>query len=122
MINPGTRPLTDAHEALAAENLAAFLAEVRVRAVELEEEPLRVRVSAISGQPARAAEADRDGRFAWDVPFSDGAQVRVLMPGVPLTQLRDDRTAQAPCLYLGSEAAWWWGAVDLLAGEGMQLR
>jgi hypothetical protein len=122
VINPGARPLPDARENLAAANLLAFLAEVRVRAVELEEVPLRVRVHAMSGEPERAAGADLSGRFAWDVPFSNGKSVRVLIPGVPLPEIRDDLTAQAPCLYVGAEAAWWSDAVGSLANEGMQLR
>ena len=43
----------------------------------------------------RVAEADRDGRFAWEVPFSYGTSVPVLVPGVPLGQLRDHRSTGA---------------------------
>ena len=57
--------------------------------------PLRVRVHAISGEPMRVAEADRDGRFAWEVPFSYGTSVPALVPGVPLGQLRDHRSTGA---------------------------
>lgn len=60
--------------------------------------PIRHRVAELTGEPVRYREADRDGRFGWEVPMSDGRVVRLLTPGVELTKLRDDITAQAPCL------------------------
>jgi hypothetical protein len=35
------------------------------------------------------------------------------MPGVELTRIRDDITAQAPCLYVNGCAWWWDAAVDM---------
>ncbi|WP_130510952.1 hypothetical protein [Krasilnikovia cinnamomea] len=91
MINPETAPLDDTREDLAAANVEVLLAAARDRGKAL-------------GEPVRDPAADRDG---WDVPAADGSVVRLLMPGVELTRLRDDITAQPPCLYL-SGGAWWW--------------
>lgn len=121
MINPGTLPVPDAREDLAVAALAVFLPAVQERALELEQVPIRYREAGISGEPVRAPDADRDGRFAWDVPFSDGRQVRLLIPGADLITLQG-LSATAPCLYVGEEAAWWNDAVGSLAGEGMRLK
>jgi hypothetical protein len=121
MINPGTLPVPDAREDLAVAALAVFLPAVQERALELEQVPIRYREAGISGEPVRVPDADHDGRFAWDVPFSDGRQVRLLIPGTDLTTLRG-LSATAPCLYVGEEAAWWNDAVGSLAGEGMRLK
>ena len=122
MINPGEEPIGDAREDLAAANLEAFLAGVRRRAADLDEVPIRQRVAHLDGEPIRDPRADRDGRFGWDLPLSDGRQVRLLMPGVELGLIRDDITAQAPCLYVNGSAHWWNDAVDSVAAEGVELR
>ena len=83
--------------------------------------PIRYREAGINGAPVRVPDADRDGRFAWDVPFSDGQQVRLLIPGVELAALQS-LAATAPCLYVDGEAAWWNDAVGSLAGRGMRLK
>ena len=121
MINPGTLPIADAREDLAAAALEEFIAVVGERAVELEQAPIRYREAGINGAPVRVPDADRDGRFAWDVPFSDGRQVRLLIPGAELGALQS-LAATVPCLYVGGEAAWWNDAVASLAGEGMRLK
>ena len=121
MINVGTAPLEQADEELAAANLDAFLTAVTERATLLEQVPIRRRVAHLDGTPVRDPGADRDGRFGWDLPLSDGRTVRLLMPGVSLTLLRDDITAQAPCLYINGNAWWWDGAIDQVANEGMVL-
>ncbi|MBM2618390.1 hypothetical protein JIG36_22785 [Actinoplanes sp. LDG1-06] len=121
MINPGTEPVVEAREELAVANLEAFLADVRRRAAVMDEVPIRRRVAGLDGEPVRDPGADRDGRFGWDLPMSDGRVVRLLMPGAELTALRDDITAQAPCLYVNGAAWWWAGAVDSVAGEGLTL-
>ncbi|GAB1646861.1 hypothetical protein [Krasilnikovia sp. MM14-A1259] len=121
IINPGTQPVPDAREDLAAAALEPFLAAVRERAVELEQVPIRYREAGIDGDPVRVPEADQDGRFAWDVPFSDGRRVRLRVPGVELDAMRG-LSAAVPCLYVGAEAAWWHDAIGLLAGEGMRLK
>jgi hypothetical protein len=121
MINPGTAPL-EGREELAEANLVAFIAAVEVEAAELENVPIRHRVARLSGDPIRDPAADRDGRFGWDLPYSDGRVVRLLMPGVELTLLRDDLTAASPCLYVNGNAWWWAGAVSSVAGEGMALK
>ena len=121
MINPGTQPV-DGREELAEANLAAFLAAVRAEAAVLESVAIRHRVARLDGDPVRDRAADRDGRFGWDLPYSDGRVVRLLVPGVELTLLRDDLTAVAPCLYVNGNAWWWAGAVSSVAGEGMALK
>ncbi len=103
IINPGSAPVDDAREDLAAANMDVFLAAARERGAELADDPVR--------DPA----ADRDGRFGWDLPMADGSIVRVLMPGVELIRIRDDITAAAPVLYLNGGAWWWDAAVGLLA-------
>ena len=120
MINPGTQPVADAREDLATANLDAFLTAVRARAHELEQVPIRHRTAGLSGDPVRDPAADRDGRFGWDLPLSDGRTVRVLIPGTDLAALRDDLTAAAPCLYVNGRAWWWADAVGAVANEGMK--
>ncbi|GAB2600773.1 hypothetical protein Aab01nite_64720 [Paractinoplanes abujensis] len=121
MINPGTEPVEGAREELARANVDAFLGAVRRRAGELDDVSVKRRVAELTGEPVRDPGADRDGRFGWDLPLSDGRAVRLLMPGVDLALIRDDITAQAPCLYVNGNAWWWNGAVDSVAGEGLEL-
>ncbi|MBL7252780.1 hypothetical protein [Paractinoplanes lichenicola] len=121
MINPGTEPVEGASEELARANLDVFLGAVRRRTGELDGVSIRRRVAGIAGDPVRDPGADRDGRFGWDLPMSDDRAVRLLMPGVELTLIRDDITARAPCLYVNGNAWWWNGAVDSVAGEGLGL-
>ncbi|MEV4640658.1 hypothetical protein AB0J80_25270 [Actinoplanes sp. NPDC049548] len=97
MINPGTAPAPDAREDVAAANLSAFLTAVTGRVPQMGGAPA-VRIKELAGDPVRDPAADRDGRFGWDLPFSDGSRLRLLMPGVELPRLRDDLTAEAPCL------------------------
>jgi hypothetical protein len=103
MINPGTQPLTDTREDLAETNVAVFLTASAKRG------------AAFAGEPTRDPSADRDGRYGWDLPMADDTIVRLLMPGVELTRVRDDITAHAPCLYLNGSAWWWNDAVGLVA-------
>lgn len=118
MINPGTRPIEQASEDLAAAALNAFLAAVRDRIAATGEVPIRTRVATIAGDPVRDPAADRDGRYGWDLPYTDGRIVRLLIPGVPLPAVRDDITASAPCLYINGHAWWWPAAIGILAAEG----
>ncbi|AGL14290.1 hypothetical protein [Actinoplanes sp. N902-109] len=120
MINPGTAPLDDAQPDVAAANLEVFLTAVRDRVPAMGGDPL-VRTAELSGDPVRDPAADRDGRFGWDLPFSDGSLLRVLMPGVELSRLRDDISAQAPCLYVNGTACWWNDAVARVAAEGLRM-
>ncbi|GAB1692606.1 hypothetical protein [Krasilnikovia sp. M28-CT-15] len=92
MINPGTAPLDDTREDLAAANVEVLLAAARDRGAAL-------------GEPVRNPAADRDGRYGWDVPAADGMVVRllmpgVLMPGVELIRLQADMSSRSPCLLL----------------------
>jgi hypothetical protein len=120
MINPGTAPLGDAHEAVAAANLDAFLAAVHDRVPAMGGDPV-VRTAELAGEPVRDPQADRDGRFGWDLPLSDGSLLRLLMPGVELARIRDDISAQAPCLYVNGNACWWNDAVARVAAEGLTM-
>jgi hypothetical protein len=119
MINPGTQPIEAAREDLAVANLDAFLTAVRARAAAMEQAPFRHRAAGLDGDPVRDPAADRDGRFGWDLPLSDGRVVRVLMPGAELNALRDDVSAAAPCLYVNGTAWWWNDAVATVAAEGL---
>jgi hypothetical protein len=105
MINPGSLPIDGAREDLAAANLGVFLAAARERGAEL------------AGDPVRDPAADRDGRYGWDLPMADGSVVRLLMPGVELTRVRDDLTASAPTLGVCGSAWWWNDAVGLVAAQ-----
>jgi hypothetical protein len=105
MINPGTLPIDDAREDLEAANLDVFLAAARERG------------AALTGPAVRDRTADRDGRFGWDLPMADESIVRLLVPGVELTRVRDDLSARAPCLYVNGGAWWWNDAVALLASS-----
>jgi hypothetical protein len=102
MINPGTVPVDDAREDLAVHNVDVFLAAARERGAPL------------AGPPVRDPEADRDGRYGWDLPMTDGSMVRLLMPGTELIRARDDITAQAPCLYVNGGAWWWKDALGMI--------
>jgi hypothetical protein len=122
MINPGTAPIEQAGEDLAATALSAFLAAVHARAAEMDQVPIMARTAGLAGDPVRDPGADRDGRFGWNLPFSDGRVVRLLMPGVALTLIRDDITATAPCLYVNGHAWWWNDAVGSVAAEGTTVK
>ena len=103
MINPGSQPVDGAREDLAAANLDIFLTAVRDR-----------RGDALAGDPVREPGVDRDGRYGWKVPTSDGLVITVLMPGAELERVRA-LGATAPVLYLNDNPAWWNDAVGLLA-------
>lgn len=107
MINPGTLPVDGASEDVAAANLSAFLAAVRARAGEMTDH-----VAGFGGEPVRVPEADRDGRYGWDLPYPGGPVVRLLMPGAPLALVRD-ASAAAPCVYVAGDPWWWDNAVAM---------
>ncbi|KUL25216.1 hypothetical protein [Actinoplanes awajinensis] len=121
MINPGTQPIAQASEDLAAAALDAFLSAVRARIAEVGDLEVLTRVAEIAGEAVRDGAADRDGRYGWDLPYTDGHVVRLLIPGVPLPQMRDDITAEAPCLYVNGAAWWWSDAVGTVAAEGTKV-
>lgn len=121
MINPGIAALDNAREDVAAANLAVFLDAVGARADALDTEGIKRRVAGLAGEPLRDAAADRDGRYGWNLPLSDGRTIQVLMPGVPLSRVRDDLSAQAPCLRVSGTAWWWNDAVGIVASEGAVL-
>lgn len=54
-----------------------------------------------------------DGRFAFVVPIA-GQDVSVLMPGIPLKKLKDERYIHVPRLYVGGSSWWWKFAVSVL--------
>ncbi len=83
--------------------------------------PPRRRVAGLAGDPLRNPAADRDGRYGWDLPLTNGSTVHLLIPGVPLEQARDDLTALAPCLYVNGLAWWWNDAVSRVAAEGIAM-
>ncbi len=58
---------------------------------------------------------------AWNLPYTDGHTVQLLIPGAELGLLRDDLTSAAPLLYVNGEAWWWNAAVGSVAGEGVEL-
>lgn len=121
MINPGTLPIEESREDLATANLDAFLAAVRTRAAEPEQAPRRHRVATLTGAPVRNPAGDRDGRYAWDLRLTDDSTVQLLIPGVPLTRVRDDLTAFSPCLYVSGQAWWWNDAVGQVAAAGVAM-
>lgn len=86
MINPGSRPVEGGTEQQAEGNLAAFIDAATERGLELADEPDRI------------PDADEGGRYGWNLPLTNGTVVRVLMPGVDLVRVRDDLSAEAPCL------------------------
>jgi hypothetical protein len=100
MINPGSRPVEGATEQQAEANLAAFIDAATERGLELADEPERL------------PDADEGGRFAWNLHLAGGKVVQVLMPGVDLIRIRDDLSAEAPCLKVNGNWSWWDGAVD----------
>jgi hypothetical protein len=61
------------------------------------------------GEPVRDEGSDADGRFGWMLPVN-GAEVRVLMPGVDLGRVKG-LDSGAPCLFVDGTAAWWSGAI-----------
>lgn len=105
VINPGTRPLDDTSEDQARANLDAYLQAAQQR----RGSPV------VAGDPVRDPGLDRDGRYGWQLPTVDGPTVLILMPGVDLAAVRDDLTAEAPCVYLNGSAWWWTSAVGMLA-------
>jgi hypothetical protein len=104
VINPGTLPVANAREDLAVSNIAVFVVAVRARGGQL------------AGAPARRAVADRDGRYGFLVTGANGASAQILMPGAPLSSVRDDLTATAPCIIVNDNAWWWNDAAGQVAG------
>lgn len=102
MINPGSGPVEGGTEQQAETNLAAFIDAATERGLELADEPDRI------------PDADEGGRYAWNLRLAGGTVVQVLMPGVDLIRIRDDLSAEAPCLRIGSDWWWWNGAVDAI--------
>lgn len=121
MINPGTSPLADTREDLAADNVHTFLAAVQQRVPHTGGGPV-TRTAELAGEPVRDPAADRDGRYGWTLHFTDGRQMRLLMPGADIAEVRDDITATAPCLYLNGHAHWWDDAVARTAAQGLTYR
>lgn len=121
MINPGTSPLTGTREDVAADNVHTFLAAVQQRVPQTGGGPV-TRTAELTGDPVRDPAADRDGRYGWTLHFTDGHQLRLLMPGTDITGVRDDITAAAPCLYLNGHAYWWNDAVARTAAQGLTYR
>ncbi len=121
MINPGTSPLADTGEDIAAANLHTFLAAVQQRATQMGGGPV-TRTAHLTQEPVRDPAADRDGRYGWTMHFTDGHQLRLLMPDTDITGIRDDITAAAPCLYLNGHAYWWNDAVARIAAQGLTYR
>lgn len=95
MINPGSEPVENATEEHAAANMVEFVAEFQERGGHL------------AGDPIRTTDLDEGGRFGWLLPLVGGGASEILMPGVELTRLRDDLTAQAPCVRVNG-LMWWW--------------
>jgi hypothetical protein len=102
MINPGTLPVEDATLETAAANIAVFVAAVRDRGGE------------VAGDPVRDPAADGDGRYGYLLHTPAGV-VPVRMPGAPLSRVRDDLSAAAPCIYVAGNPWWWNDAV----GQGV---
>jgi hypothetical protein len=69
MINPGTSPLENTREDLAAENLDAFLTAVQQRAAQMGAGPV-TRTADLTDSPTRDPEADRDGRYGWNLELT----------------------------------------------------
>lgn len=102
MINPGSRPVGGATEAEAANTLAAFIDAATELGLQLD------------GEPERRPEFDEGGRYAWTLPRVGGSAVQVLIPGVGAAQLRDDLSAQAYCIRVGTDWWWWGDAVNMV--------
>jgi hypothetical protein len=103
VINPGARPIEVADEEaareLAEQNLQAFVDEMTERGAEL------------VGEPERDLSADEGGRYAWVLPLSSDVRVPILMPGVPLEELKG-MSVRAPCLRVDGLFWWWNDAVN----------
>ncbi|WP_157747094.1 hypothetical protein [Micromonospora echinofusca] len=102
VINPGTQPVENSSEATAAENIEVFVQALHERGIQL------------SGPATRDSSSDRDGRYGYLLPTA--TSIRILMPGVELTRVRDDLTASAPCLFVNDRPWWWSDAVKQAAG------
>jgi hypothetical protein len=94
LVNSGSRPLEATDAELAEYNLLVFIDDFVERGGRL------------AAEPERAQDADAGGRYGWSLYRADGVTVLVLIPGVPLTLVRDDLSAEAPCLRVDDE--WWW--------------
>jgi hypothetical protein len=93
VINPGSRPVDNATEEAAEQNLQAFIDAATERGLVLTDEP------------ERRPDLDTDGRYGWALPRAGGA-VEILMPGAPLEQLHGP-TTDAYCIRVGRDF-WWW--------------
>lgn len=115
---PGARTVDDARAELAEAAFKQFMDEMRTRAIELEQVPIRHRVASITGEPVRDTTLDGQGRYGWVVTLSDMTQILVRIPGVEVAVMLAPGAA-APCIFLGDLPLWWRDAVGSLANEGM---
>lgn len=91
-LNPGTGPVQEASEAQAAENIAAFVDELR------DAHGVNV-VSSV-----RAATSDYgEGRWAFELLTDDERRIEIQMPGAPLERVRESWTR----LYVDGQS-WEW--------------
>ena len=107
MINPGARPVEGASEAAAEANMQAFLDAATDRGLHLADEP------------ERHPEADTGGRYAWILPLEGGDHVQVLMPGADITQVRDDLSSNAYCIFVAG-SSWWWNDALGMVNPGLR--
>jgi hypothetical protein len=98
----GAQPVDGAHAEVAANNMAAFTAEVSARA----ETEGQVRgYTPHVAEPDRDESVDADGRFGWLLTVN-GRPQRILMPGVDLEILLG-LSAETPMVNVNGQWAWW---------------
>lgn len=105
---PGTAPVPDATPEHAETNMKAFTDAVAEAVAEDE---------IVVETPERDAASDTgDGRYGYRLASADGASVHILMPGAPLTDVRDIFGTRPPCLAINGTWWWWPSAITMAAG------
>jgi len=97
-------------EAVATANMEAFAAVVTGQGAP---------VSAVIRLPERD---DGAGRYGYRLDLADGRRVEILMPGVPLAVVRDNRLTSVPLLYVDGLCWWWTSAVTIAASTAPTRR
>lgn len=108
VINPGSGPVDGANAAQAARAMQQFVHDLGERGITVG--------SYIRNEGADYDAEDHDGRFAFDLAFTDGRTAQVQMPGLPVEKVRwlgpDQDIWQFPRLYVDDNSWVWFFALN----------
>lgn len=103
IINPGSGPVAGATAEQAARTMQQFVHDLGERGLTV--------ASYMRNAAADYDADDHDGRFAFDLTFTDGRTAQIQMPGLPVDKVRwlgpDQDIWQFPRLYV-DDGSWVW--------------